>query len=172
MKRIISLLLAIYGCALTLPAQTVTTGPAPTYPKITGYAGIVHPLVTYGQDKPHYNFDGSYTGGLPTGINIWKSARLGFSMELVPFIRAANGTSKMNNFLFHPGLLLGLGHGWTFAGRAAFETGGRYGFTPVLNKVVKKNKQSNYFVAMPVPVRFGNGLPASCTIGFQFGIAF
>ena len=35
-------------------------------------------------------------------------------------------------------------HGLTLVTRAAFETGGRYGFTPVLNKVVKKNKNSNY----------------------------
>lgn len=123
-------------------------------------------------DKPHYNFDGAYVDGLVTGINIWKSAKIGFSMEFVPYIRAAKSASKMNNFLFHPGVLLALGQGFTFAGRAAFETSGRYGFTPVLNKVVKKNKNSSYFVAMPLPARFGNDLPASFTIGFQFGIAF
>jgi len=59
-------------------------------------------------------------------------------MEFVPLIRAGNGTSKMNNFLFHPGALFGLGKGFTLATRAAFETSGRYGFTPVLNKIVKK----------------------------------
>jgi hypothetical protein len=109
---------------------------------------------------------------MPTGINIWKSQKVGFSMEFVPFVRAENGSSKMNNFLFHPGVLLSLGKGFTFAGRAAFETSGRYGFTPVLNKTVIKNKNNSYFVAMPLPVRFGNDKPTSFTIGFQFGIAF
>lgn len=147
--------------------------PPATYPRIMGYVGILHPLVTFTDgDQPHYNFDGAYVVGMPTGINIWKSSKIGFSMEFVPLIRAANGTSKMNNFLFHPGALFGLGKGFTLATRAAFETSGRYGFTPVLNKIVKKNTGSSYFIAVPVPARFGNDLPATLTIGFQFGIIF
>jgi hypothetical protein len=93
-------------------------------------------------------------------------------MEFVPLIRAENGTSKVNNLLFHPGVLFALGKGFTLAGRAAFETSGRYGITPVLNKTVIKNKNSSYFIALPLPVRFGNDKPTSLTIGFQFGIAF
>lgn len=167
-KTAILLLLLIYN--IRSQAQTA---PAPvTYPRVTGYVGIVHPIVTYGSDEPHYNFDGAYTVGMPTGINIWKSPRIGFSMEFVPHVRTTNGTSKMSNFLFHPGVLVALGKGFTFAGRAAFETSGRFGFTPVLNKTVIKNKNSSFFLAMPFPVRFGNDLPATFTIGFQFGIAF
>ena len=142
------------------------------YPKIAGYVGMLHPIVTFAGGTTTTNFNHFYLGGLPVGINIWKSAKIGFSAEFVPFIRAEKGVSKMNNFLFHPGLLVALGHGYTFAGRAAFETSGRYGFTPVLNKIVKKNKNSGYFVAIPLPVRFGNDLPTSFSIGFQFGIAF
>lgn len=142
------------------------------YPKIMGYVGIVHPIVTLGNKGAHMNFDDAYVGGLPCGINIWKSSKIGFSMEFVPYIRAADGTSKMNNFLFHPGVLVGLGNGLTLAGRAAFETSGRYGVTPVLNKIVKKNKGSSYFVAIPLPARFGNDLPSTLGIGFQFGIVF
>lgn len=120
----------------------------------------------------HKNFDGAYVVGLPTGINIWKSAKIGFSMECVPFVRVLGGDSRMNNFLFHPGALFALGHGYTLATRAAFETSGRYGFTPVLNKVVRKNRKSAYYVAVPVPVRFGNSQPSSLTVGFQFGVSF
>lgn len=140
--------------------------------KIATYVGIVHPIVTYSSDKPQYNFKDYYVGGMPVGINVWKSPKVGFSFEMVPHIRAEKGSSKMNNFLFHPGVLVSLGDGFTFAGRAAFETAGRYGFTPVFNKIVKKNKNSGYFVALPLPVRFGNDKPASFTIGFQFGIIF
>jgi hypothetical protein len=143
-----------------------------TYPKITGYVGIVHPLVSFDNEGTKTNFKDYYIVGMPIGINIWKSSRIGFSAEFVPYIRAEDGTSKVNNFLFHPGVLVALGKGWTLAGRAAFETAGRYGFTPVLNKVVKKNKNSGYFIALPIPFRFGNDHPASFTIGFQFGIAF
>ncbi|MDT3405609.1 hypothetical protein [Mucilaginibacter terrae] len=155
--------------AAQLKAQTNTLV---TYPKITGYVGVLHPIVTFDTNGSHTNFNGSYTVGMPTGINIWKSAGVGFSMEMVPIIRAENGTSKMNNFLFHPGILLALGKGYTFAGRAAFETSGRYGLTPVLNKTLIKNKNTSYFAAIPLPLRFGNDRPTSFTIGFQFGIAF
>lgn len=143
-----------------------------SYPKVAGYVGILHPLVTFNSKGTDVNFKHYYTGGLPIGINIWKSAHVGFSMEFVPSIRAENGVSKMSNLLIHPGVLIPLGSGFTFAGRAAFETAGRYGFTPVLNKTVIKKKDYSYFVAIPLPVRFGNDKPASATIGFQFGIAF
>jgi len=162
------ILLALFSTGVNKTVFSQTT----TYPRITGYVGIMHPIVTFGNDGAHTNFDGAYVGGLPTGINIWKSAQIGFSLEVVPFIRVADGTSKMNNFLFHPGLLVALGHGFTLANRLAFETSGRYGLTPVLNKVIKKSKDYNYYVAIPVPARFGNDQPSTIGIGFQFGIAF
>lgn len=142
------------------------------YPRIAGYVGIIHPIVTFDSDGTHTNFKDFYTVGMPTGINIWKSSKIGFSFEAVPFVRTEDGTSKMSNFLFHPGVLAALGKGYTFIGRAAFETSGRFGFTPILNKVVKRNKHSNYFVAVPLPVRFGNDKPASFTAAFQFGLGF
>jgi hypothetical protein len=170
---LIALCVSICLLAISTNKVTAQVTPAPVvYPKITGYVGILHPLVTFSSDGTHTNFDDSYTVGMPTGINIWKSAGIGFSLEMVPFIRAENGTSKMNNFLFHPGVLVTLGKGFTFAGRAAFETSGRYGITPVLNKVVVKKKTCSYFAAVPLPLRFGNDRPTTFTVGFQFGIAF
>jgi len=158
----------------TTKAQSNQASPAqqPVYPKIAGYVGVIHPLVTFSSEGTHTNFDGSYTVGMPTGVNIWKSSKVGFSFEVVPFVKSEKGVDKMNNVLFHPGVLAPLGHGFTFIGRAAFETSGRYGFTPVLNKIVKKSKNSNIFVALPLPVRFGNDKPASATIAFQFGLGF
>lgn len=143
-----------------------------TYPKLAGYIGIVHPIVTSSPEGTHTNFKDSYTVGMPIGINIWKSGKIGFSSEIVPIIKATNSSSRVSNVLFHPGILVALGNGFTFAGRAAFETSGRYGLTPVINKVVKKNIGSSYFVAVPLPVRFGNDQPSSFGFGFQFGIAF
>ncbi len=74
--------------------------------------------------------------------------------------------------LFHPGVLLNLGNDFTLASRLAFETSGRYGVTPVLNKLVRKGLTTSYFVALPLPVRFGNNHAVSFTVGFQFGIVF
>ncbi|WP_343533984.1 hypothetical protein [Pedobacter sp.] len=142
------------------------------YPKVAGYVGILHPIATFSSTGTDTNFDGHYVVGMPTGINIWKSARIGFSAEFVPTIRVENGIGKMSNFLFHPGVLVALGNGFTFAGRAAFETSGRFGLTPVINKTVIRNKSCSYFVALPFPLRFGNDRPSSFGIGFQFGIAF
>ena len=143
-----------------------------TYPKITGYFGVVHPTATFSSDETTLNFKDYYAVGFPTGVNIWKSSKIGFSFEIVPNIKSEDGISKMNNLLFHPGVLIALGKGYTFAGRAAFETNGRYGITPVFNKTIIKNTNSSYYVAVPLPLRFGNEHPATFTVGFQFGIAF
>ncbi len=160
---------SVFACpSLNAQAQS----PAPVFPRIVGYVGIVHPLVTFSETGTTKNFEHSYTVGMPLGINIWKSPKVGFSLEIVPFVKAENNASKTNNLLIHPGVLWALGHGLTFAGRAAFETAGRYGFTPVLNKVIVKNTNTSYFVAVPLPVRFGNNQPTSATVGIQFGIAF
>ncbi|MES3018780.1 MAG: hypothetical protein V4721_13420 [Bacteroidota bacterium] len=143
-----------------------------TYPKMNGYVGIVHPIATFSSTGTDLNFDGHYVVGLPMGLNLWKSKKVGFSFEVVPYVRAENGSSKMSNLLIHPGVLVSLGNGFTFAGRLAFETSGRYGVTPVLNKVIIKNKSSSFFAAVPIPFRFGNDKPFSSTIAFQFGLAF
>lgn len=167
LKTIFVLFIVSYvSCSLNAQSTPVS------YPKITAYVGTIHPIVTFSKEKPVYNFDGAYVGGLPAGINIWKSPKIGFSFEFVPFIRAVDGSSKMSNFLFHPGVLFALGKGYTLATRAAFETSGRYGVTPVLNKVLVKGKNSSFYVALPVPARFGNSQPTSIALAFQFGIAF
>lgn len=158
-----------------LPVLLVTSISAigqTTYPKITGYFGILHPIVTISNDETNVNFRDYYAIGFPTGINIWKSQKIGFSFEIVPNIKAEDGTSKMSNLVVHPGVLVALGNGYTFAGRLAFETNGRYGITPVFNKTVIKNANSSYFVAVPLPIRFGNEHPTTFALGFQFGIAF
>lgn len=151
---------------------SITAFSQTTYPKITGYFGIMHPLVSINKDETTVNFRDYYAVGFPTGINIWKSEKIGFSFEIVPSIKDDQGTSKVNSLLFHPGVLVALGNGYNFAGRVAFETNGRYGVTPVFNKTIKKYSNSSYYVAVPLPVRFGNDHPATFTVGFQFGIAF
>jgi len=142
------------------------------FPKIIGYAAIFMPLVTFTSKETTNNFSDAFIVGMPIGINIWKSKKIGFSFELVPTIKSDNEISKTNNVLIHPGILVKLKHGYTFAGRAAFETVGRYGFTPVISKVIKKYEDYAYYVSVPLPVRFGNDKPTSLSLGFQFGISF
>jgi hypothetical protein len=165
MKRKYLIVLGFLAFIIQSQAQEI-------YPKMNGYVGIVHPIATFSSAGTDFNFDGHYVVGLPIGLNLWKSKKVGFSVEVVPYVRAENGTSKMSNLLIHPGILVSLGDGFTFAGRLAFETSGRYGVTPVLNKVIIKNKSSSFFAAVPVPFRFGNDKPFSTTVAFQFGLAF
>ena len=172
MKQLLKNLKEIFTIAFLLVSLMVFSQSETTYPKITGYVSVMHPIVTVNKDHTTTNFDGYYQVVFPVGINIWKSSRIGFSIELAPGIRAENGTSKVNNLLIHPGVLVALGDGFVFAGRVAFETSGRYGITPVVSKVVKKNKNSALYIATPLPIRFGNDLPTSFTAGFQIGLSF
>ncbi len=169
-RSILSLsLILIDPVFISYSASAQTSAPtAPTYQKVTGYVGILHPFFIVSKHETHTNFDGSYLGGLPIGINLWKTHHIGFSLKFVPSIRAKNGVGKVSNVLVHPGILIRIGETLTVSGRAAFETSGRYGVTPVLNKTVFKNKNGSYFVAVPLPLRFGNNLPTSLTLGFQF----
>ncbi|MCZ2473264.1 hypothetical protein [Aquirufa ecclesiirivi] len=142
------------------------------FPKIAGHMGIAHSIITVSDGITTGNFGNSYSVGFPVALNIWKTEKVGFSLEVIPAIRSENGSHKMNNVTFHPGILYRLGKGYTFAGRAAFETSGRYGMTPVLNRVLKKNKFSSYYLAIPIPIRFGNDRPVSANLTVQLGIAF
>lgn len=184
-RRISKTILGLFTCVVLLAlspqanllAQTQPTvnpvqAPAVTYPRMVGYLGVLHPLITRNETGTETNFDRYYVVGFPIGLNLWKTKQLGFSVEVVPLIRAENGNSRVANVLFHPGVLMNLGKDFTLATRLAFETSGRYGFTPVLNKIVRKGPTNSYFVAVPLPVRFGNDHAASFTVGFQFGIVF
>lgn len=178
-EKAIFLLISLIGLLIMVPSTSVlaqtpppTPPVVPAYPRMAGYLGVLHPLVTWNEAGTETNFDRYYVVGFPIGLNLWKTRQLGFSVEVVPLIRAENGASKVSNVLFHPGVLVNLGHDFTLATRLAFETSGRYGFTPVLNKIVRKGPTNSYFVAVPLPVRFGNDHAASFTVGFQFGIVF
>lgn len=142
------------------------------YPKIKGFMSLVHPLVTINKDETVFNFSDAYTVGFPCGINILKSDKLGFSFELVPFIRITDSISKVNNLLFHPGVMFRYPHDFTFITRLAFETSGRFGTTAVFNKIIFKSKMLNYFMALSLPARFGNNRPASIGLALQLGISY
>jgi hypothetical protein len=144
----------------------------PAYPKVTGYLSVIHPLFTSYPDEIIPNFRDSYVVGFPSGINILKSDKIGFSFEITPFVRDINGKSKVTTFLFHPGVLFRFKHGFTIAERLAFETSGRYGFTTIFSKIIVKGKNANLFLASPIPVRFGNDTDNSIGMGLQVGVSF
>ncbi|MEB0260085.1 MULTISPECIES: hypothetical protein [unclassified Mucilaginibacter] len=142
------------------------------YPKVTGYFSILQPLTTYKDGSFTSNFGNVYVIAFPFGVNLIKSDSFGISFEVAPAIRTEKNISKVNSVLFHPGAMFRFKHGFTFIGRMAFETSGRFGVTPVFNQVIKKGKDASLFVSVPFPVRFGNGLPASIGTGLQLGVSF
>jgi hypothetical protein len=160
------------GSDSTRAKQSLNFKPT-TYPKVVGYVSFILPIVTIDEKATTTNFSkGTFSMGFPVGINVLYSDKFGFSYEFTPTIKSTGGASKMSNLLFDPGTMFRLEHSFTIITRLAFETSGRYGFTPVFNKVYLHTRDVNYFVALSTPVRFGNSLPASIGLNAQFGFIF
>jgi len=173
MRKIILLVVSIVAL-LNLNKLSAQTAPAEpdTYPKTVGYLSFIFPIVTINKNETTPNFKKNTTIGFPVGINVLYSAKFGFSYEFTPSILASKSGSKTSNLLFDPGPMFRFKHGFTIIARLAFETQGRYGFTPVFNKIYLRTKAVNYFVAASAPVRFGNSLPSSIGASLQFGFIF
>ncbi|HEX9510431.1 MAG TPA: hypothetical protein VF939_08100 [Puia sp.] len=146
--------------------------PTPAYPRVAGFFAVLAPIGTITDKGFTGNFSNSTVIGFPIGLNLLKSDHLGYSMELVPFIVSQNGSSKMQYMLFHPGVMFRLNHGFTLIPRLAFQTDGRYGFTPVFSKIFIRKKDYQLYLSVSEPVRFGNKLPSSFTTALQVGITF
>ena len=167
-----------YVSAQTLTGDGVVPRPAAqSYPYVKGYLSFIIPVVTINKNETTTNFQTATTIGFPVGVNVYYSDRFAFSYEFTPSIVAQKstgkpGTSKTSNLLFDPGPMFRFKHGFNIIARFAFETQGRYGFTPVFNQVYLRTRAINYFVALSLPARFGNSQPASIGANVQFGFTF
>ncbi|RZK51295.1 MAG: hypothetical protein EOO91_21040 [Pedobacter sp.] len=171
-NKTVSFRLAVIVFFAAVSNFNATAQQASNYPKITGYFSIMHPIGTWNKDGFHDNFSNVYTVVFPFGMNILKSDKFGISFEVAPAVRTEHNISKVSSVVFHPGAMFRFQHGFTFVGRLAFETNGRFGFTPVFNQVIKKGKNTSLFLSAPLPVRFGNDQPVSLTTGLQLGVSF
>ena len=145
----------------------------PTYPRVVGYLSFILPLVTLQDGNTTTNFSKQTSSiGFPVGINVLYSDKFGFSYEFTPTVKVSGGSSKNSNLLFDPGTMFRFQHGFTIITRLAFETQGRYGFTPVFNQVYARSKYVNYFVALSLPNRFGNSEAYSIGLNLQIGFTF
>jgi hypothetical protein len=157
--------------------QLPAASPSPTYPQTKAYMSFIIPWVTIQGNTVTPEFKAATTIGFPFGILVLYSATFGFSFEITPSVMyehqtAKSPASKTSNVLFDPGPMFRFKHGWTFIPRLAFETGGRYGVTPVLNKIVARTRAINYFVAVSTPMRAGNSEPTSIGANLQIGFIF
>jgi len=143
-----------------------------TYPRIIGYFSVYHPIETLSNGNFTGNFGKVYTVTFPFGIHILKSEHFGVSFELSPCIRTENNISKVSSVAFNPGVFFRFKHSYTLVSRLAFESSGRFGFTPALLKVLKRGKDCNLFTALALPARFGNNQVSSLSSGIQLGLTF
>jgi hypothetical protein len=147
----------------------------PTYPKVVGYLSFIIPMVTINQNTTTNDFTGginNFAIGFPVGVNVLYSEHFGFSYEITPTVQTSPSTTKTSKILFDPGPMFRFQHGFTIVTRLAFETTGRYGFTPVFNEIYARTKAVNYFVALSVPARFGNSELPSVGLNLQIGFIF
>jgi hypothetical protein len=157
-----------YSFCQSQPDQTV-------YPKTVGYLSFILPMVTINKSTTTNDFGGGinkFAIGFPVGVNVLYSQHFGFSYEITPTIQASPGSTKTSKILIDPGPMFRFSHGFTFIPRLAFETTGRYGFTPVFNQIYARTKVANYFVAVSLPARFGNNELPSIGANLQLGLIF
>jgi hypothetical protein len=169
-------LLAVMLILKSVSGQTAEMQP-PANHVVKGYFSFIIPWVTISKSGTTTEFQKYTTIGFPVGINIYYNKKFGVSYEVTPIVQwyqPSGGTvfSKTNNLLFDPGIILRGKNGFNFVPRLAFETQGRYGFTPVFNKVYLKTKDVDYWFSISIPTRFGNDLPVSVGGNLQIGFTF
>ncbi|MEZ4698796.1 MAG: hypothetical protein R2834_00580 [Rhodothermales bacterium] len=142
--RYVSIVLILLATASTSFAQS----------KVGGHFGMVTPLVQLAAGDVSIAADGLGLG-FPMGLNLGVKPGVAFDLELVPFIQ----DNQVSNVLIHPGALMALTNGYTFGLRAAFETGGAYGVTALLNKGKRISKDVTLFAEFVVPIRFFREAP-------------
>lgn len=172
MKKLAPLIFVL--CFLASSQVFSQDKPNPTEPsRLTGYFSVLNPLVKFSGGETTNNFSDGYVIGFPSGfILMGKSNRAGFIFELVPLIQFSEGSSRMANLVFNPGVQFHYPKGWNVNALLSFESSGRYGFTPVISKTIKTGQFSSWFVTVPMPVRFGNDDPGSLEFALQLGVAF
>ncbi|MBK8501859.1 MAG: hypothetical protein IPL46_06420 [Saprospiraceae bacterium] len=164
--------------SLLLPAQTVDTETDKIENIFAGYhIGIVQPLYSIQKGVISHLFGyNDYSAGLAIGLSLNTPGRAIVDLEFVSFISQLpdEGVDLKVHLLYHPGILLPLGNGFTLGARVAFETGqGKWGFTPLLNKSFDVGA-CNLFLEIVAPGRFGPGedFNYSQVLGVHAGVAF
>ena len=178
MKRKICNALLICSLALSAKGQTPSQPPEhPPFPYVKGYMSFIIPWVKIDKDQTVWEFQNAITIGFPMGLNVYYSKKFGFSFEITPSVQWSQPSgkpamSKTSNLQFAPGPIFRFKNGFNIITRLAFETSGRYGFTPVFNKVYARTEAVDYWFSLSLPMRFGNSQPASIGLSLQIGFTF
>lgn len=162
---------------ILLSTRSFAQTTVPIFPQTKAYISFIIPWAMVNKNSKTFEFQRATTIGFPIGLLVLSSKWFGFSYELTPLIQwqksaGKPGTSKITNFVFDPGPVFRFRHGINLIARLAFETQGRYGFTPVFNKVYWNTKTLLYWFSVSAPVRFGSGQPPSIGASLQIGFTF
>jgi len=89
----------------------------------------------------------------PMGIEVHRSERLTFSLELAPIVQNA---PQHVDLLLHPGVVWNLGGGYAVGNRVAFVVGtSTWGITPLFNRrLAQVGQGATLFGEIDLPVRF------------------
>ncbi len=169
----------INGSLMLLLLCIITPKASRAQNDIGAHIGAVLPLVSMsGGDVS--SITENLVSGFPMGITVKLKHNLAFDLEVVPFL----DENSVSNVIIHPGVLMGLTNGFTFGLRGAFETGGAFGVTPLLNKAFPFPNDPNtvFFIEVVLPVRFYQEAPdyqgaavsvtKSLAMAVHFGIGF
>jgi hypothetical protein len=178
MKKIIRIALPVFALASSCIVNAQSQPPEhPPYPYVKGYLSFIIPWVTINKNETVTEFEKATTIGFPVGLNVYYGPKFGLSFEITPTVQWSQQTdsvvkSKTSNLLIDPGPIFRFKNGFNIVARLAFETQGRYGFTPVFNKVYARTKDVDYWFSVSLPARFGNNMPASLGLNLQIGFTF
>ncbi|GGB20696.1 hypothetical protein [Puia dinghuensis] len=179
MKKSIFLLAILVSLLVAnrVSAQSAAAADSVRYHVVKTYLSFIIPWVTINKNTTTTEFQSGTTIGFPVGVNVYFSKHLGFSYEITPSVTwkhptGKEATSQTSNLLIDPGVIFRFSHGFNIIPRLAFETQGRFGFTPVFNKVYARTRDVDYWFSVSLPARFGNNLPASVGANLQIGFTF
>jgi hypothetical protein len=149
----------------------ISDGRAAAQDTLGGHIGTVFPLVTHA-DGNTTNIFLNFAIGIPAGVTVKGPGRLAVDFEMVPFIQ---NSPRSVTLLVDPGVLVKLGHGFTYGTRMAFSVNtAQFGFIPLLNKSWPiKSKDSffkAYFVETDFPIFFNRPTGGEATNPFTFAL--
>ncbi|WMJ74698.1 hypothetical protein RCC89_16210 [Cytophagaceae bacterium ABcell3] len=155
---------ALYGTPIFAQTGAVEVQKVES-PRVGGYLGVVTSMFETTFEAPDSRILPLRSIGIPFGVNFWLHEKLAFSIEFVPILSIQAENFRTEGLLVHPGLIWNLSEKTSFSGRVAFESNGQFGFTPIIARSLYTGKYSSYSIAIPVPVRFGNQMPANMAVG-------
>lgn len=142
--------------------------------RLGGHVGVALPFLTVTDGRTTTLADDAVVV-FPMGIEVHRSDRFTFSLELAPIVQNA---PQHIDLLLHPGAIWNVGGGYAVGSRVAFVVGtSTWGFTPLLNKsLVRLPGGATLFGELDVPVRFSrpNARRASSSVGLAVvvGVGF